>query len=235
MSSSATAPFTRTGLRSGVAAAVPLAAGVAMYGVAFGIMASAVGLTTVEAAFISGWVNAGGAQMASLQAWSTPVSLVAVCLTTLAMNARYLLMGATLRPWFSGLPAWQVYPSLLVMGDAIWAKALREREEGRDDAAFMLGAGLVMWVVWVSSTAAGHLFGRILGSPQRLGLDFMMAAFFAALMVPLFRARTSVAPLAAGVLVSIVIDRLMPGPFSILGGALAGSAVGAIHADADPR
>ena len=231
----AAVPFTRAGLRAGAEGAAPLAAGVAMYGVAFGVMASAAGLTTAEATLISGWVNAGGAQMASLQVWSTPVSVVAVCLTTLAMNARYLLMGATLRPWFAALPAWQVYPSLLVLGDAMWAKALREREEGRDDAAFLLGGGAVMWLVWVSSTAAGHLFGRFLGSPERLGIDFMMAAFFAALIVPFLRSAKGIAPLLVGIVVSILIDRVAPGPFSILGGALAGSAVGAFQTDAFPR
>ncbi len=204
-----------------------------MYAVAFGIMASAAGLTTAEAALISGWVNAGGAQMASLQAWTTPVSLVAVCLTTLAMNARYLLMGATLRPWFHGLPARQVYPSLFVMGDATWTMALREREEGRTDAAFLLGAGLVMWVVWVAGTAAGHVFGSVLGSPERLGLDFMMAAFFAALAVPFLRSSKSLVPFAVGVLVAVVVDRLVPGPWSILGGALAGSVAGTVYSD-DP-
>jgi hypothetical protein len=44
-----------------------------------------------------------------------------------------------------------------------------------------------------------------------------------------------VAPVVVGILVSVVIDRLVPGPFSILGGALAGSAVGAIHPDAGSR
>jgi 4-azaleucine resistance transporter AzlC len=229
------APFTRVGLGAGALGAAPLAPSVAMYAVAFGIMASAAGLTTVEAALISGWVNAGGAQMASLQVWSTPVSLVAVCLTTLAMNARYLLMGATLRPWFDGLPAHQVYPSLFVMGDATWTLALREREEGRTDAAFMLGAGLVMWVVWVAGTAVGHVFGSVLGSPERLGIDFLMAAFFAALAVPFLRTAKSLVPFAVGVLVAILVDRMVPGPWSVIGGALAGSAVGAFGSDDSSR
>jgi len=227
------APFTRAGLLSGARSAATLAPSVAMYGIAFGIMASSIGLTTIEAAFISGWVNAGGAQFASLQAWSDPVSLLAVCLTTLAMNARYLLLGATLRPWFQGLPAHQVYPSLFVMGDGNWAQALKEREEGRDDAAFLLGNGAVLWIVWVSGTAAGHVFGRVLGDPAKLGVDFMLAAFFAAMAVSFFRRAQDLSPLVVGILAAIAIDRLLPGPWSILGGALAGSAVGALRHKAD--
>jgi len=225
------APFTRAGFDAGMRGAAPLVPSVAMYAVAFGIMASSVGLTTAEAALLSGWVNAGGAQMASLQAWSDPVSLAAVCLTTLAMNARYLLLGATLRPWFEGLPAHQVYPSLFVMGDGNWALAMKEREEGRHDAAFLLGSGLVMWLVWVAGTAAGHAFGRVLGAPERLGLDFMLAAFFAAMAVAFFRTAKDISPLLVGILAAVLVDRLLPGPWSILAGALAGSVMGALRHD----
>src|SRR5262249_34873870 len=139
------------------------------------------------------------AQMASLQAWSDPVPLAAVCLTTLAMNARYLLLGAALRPWFGPLPAHQVYPSLFVLGDGNWALALREHGNGRTDAAFLLGSGFALWVTWVAFTAAGGAFGQIIGDPRRFGIDFMLAAFFAAIAVPFMRSGKDLAPLAFGV------------------------------------
>jgi predicted branched-subunit amino acid permease len=200
-----------------------------MYGVAFGIMAGAAGLSILEAMAFSGWVNAGGAQMASLQAWADPVPIVAVCLTTLAMNARYLLLGATLRPWFGGLPGSRVYPSLFVLGDGNWALAMREYAQGRNDAAFLLGSGIVMWLTWVSATAAGHAFGAILGRPERFGIDFMLAAFFAAMAIDFYRTARGVLPLVVGVATAIVVERLVPGPWYILAGALAGSVAGALR------
>lgn len=204
-----------------------------MYGLAFGVMAGAVGLSLWEAMALSGWMNAGGAQMATLQAWGDPVPLLAVCLTTLAMNARYLLLGAALRPWFGGLPAWHSYPSLFVMGDANWALSLREQAEGRNDAAFLLGTGAVLWVVWVGATAAGYVFGQSLGDPRKYGIDFMLAAFFATMAVAFVRRAGDIAPLLVGMAAAVVIERLVPGPWYILGGALAGSLVGALrHRDA---
>ena len=53
----------------------------------------------------SGVVYAGGAQMASLGAWADPLPLFLLMLTTLAMNSRYLLLGAALRPGLGHLPA----------------------------------------------------------------------------------------------------------------------------------
>jgi predicted branched-subunit amino acid permease len=219
------------GLRAGAIGARTLAPGVAMYGTAFGVMGAAAGLSIWESATLSGWVNAGSAQMATLQAWADPVPLLAVCLTTLAMNARYLLLGAALRPWFAGLPAYQSYPSLFVLGDANWALALREHADGRNDAAFLLGSGLVLWFVWVGSTAVGYVFGQALGDPQKFGVDFMLAAFFATMAVAFVRRASDIAPLLVGMVAAIIIERTVPGPWYILGGALAGSLVGALRHD----
>jgi predicted branched-subunit amino acid permease len=221
--------FTRQGFRAGTLGVGPLIPGIAMYGVAFGVMAQAAGLSTLESALLSGWVNAGGAQMASLQAWSNPVPILAVFLMTLAMNTRYLLLGAALRPWFGPLPAYQSYPSLLVLGDGNWTLALRERQEGRGDAAFLAGSGFVLWLVWIVTTVVGHAFGRVLGDPTRFGIDFMLAAFFAAMAVVFVRKSDAILPLVVGAATAIIVQRLIEGPWYILAGAAAGSAVGALR------
>jgi 4-azaleucine resistance transporter AzlC len=225
-------PFTLRGFRVGAVGALTLVPGVAMYGIAFGIMAAASGFSGPEALLFSGWVYAGGAQMATLQAWADPVPVIALCLTALAMNVRYLLLGAALRPWLAGLPPHQSYASLFVLGDGNWALALREYAEGRPDAAFLLGSGLVMWASWVASTAAGHLFGQVLRHPERFGVDFILPAFFATMAVAFVRRPGDALPLVAGIATAIVVERLIAGPWYILAGAVAGSIVGALrHAD----
>jgi 4-azaleucine resistance transporter AzlC len=226
-------PFTLHGFRMGAVGALTLIPGVAMYGIAFGIMASASGFSGPEAVLFSSWVYAGGAQMAALQAWADPVPVIALCLTALAMNVRYLLLGAALRPWLADLPPHQSYASLFVLGDGNWALALREYSEGRTDAAFLLSSGLVMWLAWVASTAAGHLFGQVLAQPERFGVDFILPAFFSTMAVAFVRRPGDVLPLAAGVATAIVVERLIAGPWYILAGAVAGSIAGALRR-ADP-
>jgi predicted branched-subunit amino acid permease len=225
-------PFTLHGFRVGAVAALTLVPGVAMYGIAFGVMAAAAGFSGAEAVLFSGWVYAGGAQMATLQAWADPIPIVALCLTALAMNVRYLLLGAALRPWLAGLPPHQSYASLFFMGDGNWALGLREYAEGRPDAAFLLSSGLAMWAVWAASTAAGHAFGQVLGDPARIGVDFILPAFFATMAVAFVRRPGDALPLIAGIATAIVVERLVAGPWYILAGALAGSIVGVLrHAD----
>lgn len=222
-------PFSWHGFRAGAVGALVLVPGVALYGVAIGVIASASGLTLAEATLMSGWVFSGSAQMATLQAWSDPLPVLALSLTTLAMNARYLLLGAALRPWFTGLPPSLTYSSLFVLGDNNWALALREHAEGRNDAAFLAGSGLLVWLVWAAGTAAGALFGEILGDPTRFGLDFFLAAFFATMAVAFLRQARGLVPLIVGIGVAVVIELAVPGPWYILAGALAGSLAGAVR------
>jgi branched chain amino acid efflux pump len=218
--------FTAQGLRLGAAAAAVLIPGVAMYGAAFGVMASSKSLSFIEATFFSAWVNAGGAQMASLEVWKEPVSIVAICLTIVAMNTRYILLGATLRPTYEGMPYYKTYPSLFFLGDGNWALAMREHQNGRADAAFLVGSGIVMWLTWVTSTAFGHVFGDLLGSPERLGIDFMLAAFFAAMAFAFFKKSSDLLPFIVGALVAVVVEKIVEGPWYIIAGALSGSLAG---------
>jgi predicted branched-subunit amino acid permease len=214
-------PFTCAGLRAGAAGVAAVAASVFAYGVAFGVLADQSGLSLVAALVMSGTVYAGSAQIVALQVWGTPVPLLAVWVATLAINARYILMGAALRPWFEGLGRGRAYGSLFVMGDGNWALAMRERAAGRVDAAYLLGGGLVMYVSWVSATGFGHALGQFIG-----------AAFCTTMAVTLWRGRGDFWPMGAAALAALASEHIVPGHWHILVGGLAGSLVGAWR-DAD--
>ena len=113
--------------------------------------------------------------------------MVSLAVVTAIVNARFILMGATLRPWFGPLPAWQVYPALCSTVDATWLIATRYRAEGGSDASVFVGAGLALWVVWVGSAIPGYLLGAFIADPKRFGFDLVLPIFFAAMFVPLWR------------------------------------------------
>jgi predicted branched-subunit amino acid permease len=225
--------FTFDGVVDGARKGILLAPTLVTFGFAVGVLAASKGLTVLEIGLMSAWVYAGGAQMATLQIWAEPLPLFALVLTMLAMNARYALLSASLRPHFGALPFWQIYPGLAMFGDGNWALTMRElHQRRRPDAGFLLGSGLVMFVPWVGASVAGHLFGQALGDPRRLGIDFMLAAFFATMAVGFFRVARSVAPLFVAIAVAIAVDRLVAGPWYLFAGALAGSLTGALrHVD----
>ncbi|SMF17770.1 4-azaleucine resistance probable transporter AzlC [Tistlia consotensis] len=221
------APFTLRGALLGARDALPYAPSAFVIGIAFGLAARSAGLSLVEAVLMSGIVFAGSAQLLVLSIWSTPPAVLALVFATLAINSRFLLMGATLRPWFSRLPRRVAYPLLYFLVDAGWLLALRAREQGRDDAAQLLGSGLVFWVGWVVATAIGWSGGSALGDPRRLGLDFIMVAFFAAILGATWKGAQDLWSWGTAAAVSLLGAGLLPGAWYVLLGGLAGSLVGA--------
>lgn len=220
------AAFTWRGVRAGMAAAGAMAAGAAIYGVIFGALAAQAGFNLVVAAAMSALVYAGGAQVASLQIWANPIPLVAVWATSFAVNARYILQGASLRPWLEGSPPARTYASLFTLSDAGWALALQRWRGERPDAGFLFGTGTMQYLPWVAGTAAGHVLGNRIGAPEAWGLDFIFPAFFAAMAAVMWKKRSDIGPVAVGGGAALIAERFVAGHWSLLVGGLAGSLFG---------
>lgn len=217
--------FSIDGLRSGFLTCIPVALGVAGYGVVFGVLAREAGLSVPTAVFMSATVLAGAAQIIAVGMWDWPIPVVAVVGTTLVVNLRYLLMGASLRPWFTRLTPRQVYSSLFFMADENWALTIEDLRSGSGRGAFLLGSGLAIWAFWVAATAAGAVAGGLLGNPVTYGLDFVLTAVFLALVVGFWEGRDSLAPWTVAAAVALGVSVLVPGRWYILAGGLAASLV----------
>ena len=217
--------FTLAGFREGFVAGTPVALGVAGYGVVFGVVAAGAGLSVAEAALMSATVLAGAAQLVAVELWTDPIPVVAVVTTTAVVNLRYVLMGAALRPWFEDLTASQAYASLFFFADENWALTVATLRGGSTRGAFLLGSGVVLWLLWIASTAVGATAGDLVGDPAQYGLDFVVTALFLTLAAGFWEGRESLRPWIAAAVVALAIDALVPGQWYILGGALAGAAV----------
>ena len=88
--------------RRGALASLPLAPGVVAFGLLYGMMARQVGFTSWEALAMSCIVHAGSAQFVALGMWHTG-SAGTIIMTTLVVNLRHLLMGASVAPYLRGL------------------------------------------------------------------------------------------------------------------------------------
>lgn len=219
--------FSRNGLGRGIWLTLPVVPSVLVFGIAFGLLARNSGLSIAEAGLMSVLVCGGTAQLAALQVWAVPAPVLAAGLASLTLNSRYVLLGAATRNWFEGLAAWRAYGTLAFLYDTNFALAAREQEAGNRDAAVLLGGGLVCIVFWTLATLIGHRFGDMLGPPGPLGLDFVLVAFFAAMMVTFWRGIGDLAPIAVAAGTAFLVDRLLPGPWYMIAGAIAGSAVAA--------
>lgn len=220
--------FDLAGAFEGARVVLPLAAGVLPFGLVFGVLARQAGLSVAETALMSGTVFAAAAQFAALGMWGPNVPVIAVVVTTLIVNLRHLLMGATLHRWYGRVPAPLRYFTFFFIVDETWAMTLARFQEGKRNAAFLLGSSATVYVSWVLSTVGGRTLGSALRDPSRWGLDFAFTAVFLFLLISMWKGRaTSLLPWLAAAVVSVVSAKLLPGKWYILCGAFAGSAVGA--------
>ena len=232
---SAKAPYwSLAGLAQGARMCGAMVPGTIVFAAAYGTLAAQKGLTLSQTVLMSALVYGGASQLVGLEVWASPLTLATVVslgIVTAIVNARFILMGATLRPWFAPLPQWQAYAALNGTVDATWLVAVRYRAEGGSDCAVFAGAGLALWVVWVASAVPGYLLGAFIADPKRFGFDLMLPIFFAAMFVPLWRgARRAIGWAIAGV-IALVVSYLVSGWWFIVIGAVTGSVVGAFVDD----
>jgi predicted branched-subunit amino acid permease len=221
--------FSTAGLRHGARAALPAFPGFIMFAVAFGTAAAQKGLSLGETLGLSAFVYAGASQMVGLEIWQqvwTPSTILTIMTVTAVVNARMILLGATLQPWLKDEPLARTALNLFLLTEAGWLVGTRYHSEGGRDVGVLLGCGIILWLVWLMATLTGFFAGAIVPEPRRFGLDLVMPIFFGVMLVPLWKgAKTALPWLVAG-LVSLVVHALVPGYAFIIAGALAGVAAG---------
>ncbi|MDQ8728976.1 AzlC family ABC transporter permease [Bradyrhizobium sp. LHD-71] len=218
--------WSRAGLIEGARAMLPLLPGQFAFGMAFGALAAQKGFTLVEAVAMTGIVYAGMSQFVILQSWPdalTVSTVTAVMLLTATVNARFFLMSASLRPWFSTLPVWQAYPPLTILTDGGWLNSMRYRDRGGADASFFLGGQILSYVSWTFAALPGYLLAERLTDPKAYGVDLLMPAFFAALLIPSYRGLERTIPWVISGIVATTVAWLTSGYWFIIAGAVAGS------------
>lgn len=225
---------TLDGFRQGAIASLPLMPGLFAFGMAFGTVAARKGFTLFEAVLMTATVYAGMAQLIVVEAWPekfTFAAIMASAALTGLICLRFLLVGASIRPWLGNVPPAKVYPLLHFLVEPPWLLAMRYHRNGGTDAGFILGAGVVNYFIWVVATVPGYWLGATVADPSRFGLDMVMPAFFTAMLISLWQSpRRSIGWLVAGV-VALVTYQMVGGFWHVVTGALAGSIVGGLIDD----
>lgn len=221
----------------GIVAIGPLLPGTLAFGMAFGALCAQKNFTLSEVEVMMATVYGGLSQFVAVQSWPpqlTPSSIATLALLTLTVNIRFALMSATLRPWFGTLPAWQAYPAMLLVTDGGWLAAMRYRDHGGANAWFYLSGGIVLYVVWLLSSIPGYLLAEQLTDPKKYGVDLVMPAFYAAMLVPAWKGARRAIPWAISGIVAVSVHWAMEGWWFIIAGAVCGSITAGLMDDPAP-
>jgi 4-azaleucine resistance transporter AzlC len=199
------------------------------FGLLFGVLSRKAGLSLGEVSLMSALVFTGSGQVVAIGMWATPIPIVPIVATTMLISLRHVLMGLTLQPWYSQLPTSRAYASYFLLTDESWGLTTVDFQRRAADGAFMVGAGLLLFVCWVGSTAVGRMVGAAIRDPSAWGLDFALVGVFIALLVSLARDRSVLVPWALAATVAVAADRWLPGDWYVLLGAGAGSLPGLLR------
>lgn len=218
----------RAGTWRGFRRMAPISIFVIAFGLAFGVAAAQRGLSGLEITLMSALVFAGASQFAALEMWGPELPLAALIASTFAINARHLLMGASLYPWLRELPATQRYTTLSVLSDANWAMAANDYQRGQRNAGILLGGGLALWLAWMIGSLLGVAFGSGISDPQRFGLDVIMGCFLLS-MVAGGDNDSLLLPWSAAAMSALLALWWLPPHSHVIVGALVGGVVGVLN------
>jgi len=204
-------------VRDGVRAALPLVPGPVLFGLSFGVFAETAGMGAAAAIVMSGTTFAGAAQFAAASVLETGGTVAAAVVSAVLLNARYAGMSVAVASIFPGGRLRRFFGSQLIV-DESWALSGRS---GRFEWPILVGAGLLFYVLWVSSTALGTVVGDTLGDPNDLGLDAAFAALFLALAMPYLRNRRGLEAAALGAAITLLLIPLAPAGVPLVAAAAA--------------
>ena len=204
-------------------AAVPIA-------LLFGALAAGKGLSSLEIMLMSLLVFAGGAQFAAVELWATPAPIGALVFSTLLINARHVLMSASLVPKLQGFSRWQTLAGLYYMADENWALAEKRARSHRLTPAYWFAMTVPFVLLFVAFATLGGIIGSVLGDPRRFGADFAFTALFIALVAAFWKGRVTFWTVAAAGIASALTYRFAGPPWHVLAGALSGLAAAWIAA-----
>ncbi len=218
----------RTEFWAGARDTIPLIVGAIPFGLIFGAVAIASGLSPAATMAMSAFVFAGSAQFIAAGLVAAGSGWPLIVLTTFVVNLRHALYSATLAPHVSRLPQrWQI-PLAFGLTDETFAVTVN-RYNQKDNSPYKhwyyLGSMVFMYTNWQICTFLGLTIGQLIPNAAAWGLDFAMPVTFIGMTIPYLTSK----PMVAAVIVAgavALLSQPLPHNLGLIVASLAGIAAG---------
>jgi 4-azaleucine resistance transporter AzlC len=221
------ASATRRFLR-GARLGMPVFLGYLPIGAAFGIVASASGLTVLQVAACSAFVFAGAGQFIAVNLMAAGAGLAGVLFATAVLNLRHVLFSATLAPYLRSTPLRMQLPLALTMTDETFGVNVTDLRSGTADEWSMLGVGVFSWSGWLLGSTLGATATALIGDPSRWGVQFAMPAMFTALLVAQVTGKRHLVAAGVAAALAIALSPFVSGAWPVVIGAMGAATVAAV-------
>ena len=202
------------------------------YGVSFGAVSVAAGLSVAQTCALSLLMFTGASQFALVGVLAVGGAPLSGALTALLLGTRNTLYGLRLAP----LLQWSGWRRLLgaqFVIDESTAMSVTRSSRAASRLGF-LTTGVSVFVLWNLATFGGAIAGTVLGDPRTFGLDAAVGAAFLALLWPRLRDRRNRLVAVAAAAVALGMVPIAPAGVPVLAAAGVALLVGALSDRPDP-
>jgi predicted branched-subunit amino acid permease len=201
-----------------LAKALTVGVAVGAFGLSYGVLAVAAGLSPLVTTLSSLLILAGGSQFAFVGVLAVGGNPMAGAVGGLLLNLRYVAFGFAMAPYLGGVSLTRrLLDSYLIVDEAV-ALALVGSRDGV--LRRFRATGWAVVVSWIGMTAVGAYGGSLIGDPRALGLDAAFPAGFLALLAPWLRTRPGQVAAGVGVAVALLLTPVAPPGVPILAAGL---------------
>ena len=174
-------------LTQGAQHSLPLVLAAVPFGILYGVLAKAAGMSDLAIMGMSALVFAGSAQFIAVSMLGAAAAWPAILLATFFVNLRHMLYAATLVPHTrhmrstirAKLAFWLTDETFAVVSG--W---LRNNKEGKGLYWYYTGSALLMYSNWLLCSWIGLTLGQNLPGMTDLGLEVAMIVAFVGIIAP---------------------------------------------------
>ena len=195
------------------------------YGLSFGAISIASGLTIWQAQALSVLMFTGASQFALVGILGAGGGIAAAVLTAWFLGARNGLYGLHVAPTLQ-LRGWRRLVAAQLTIDESTAMAVAHEDTPAASRHAFWATGISVFFLWNIGTALGAIGASLLSEPEILGLDAAIPAGFMALLWPRLKDRLSWVVACAGGLVALALIPITAPGVPVLGSALVAVAAG---------
>jgi predicted branched-subunit amino acid permease len=189
------------------------------YGLSFGAISVASGLTATQTQALSLLMFTGGSQFALVGVLGAGGGAVAAVLTAWLLGARNSMYALSLAPILHVRGVRRLAAAELTIDEST-AMALAHPDPPAAARRAFWSTGISVYVLWNIGTLIGALGAAAIGDPATLGLDAAIPAAFIALLWPRLVGRTMWAVAIAGATVALVLTPLLRPGLPVLAAGL---------------
>ncbi|MEI2779358.1 MAG: AzlC family ABC transporter permease [Tetrasphaera sp.] len=222
--SEATAPLNAQRRAEVIRQGVSVGVATGLYGVSFGALSVASGLSILQTQALSLLLFSGGSQFAVVGILGAGGSGISAIATSTLLGIRNGLYGLQVARFIQAR-GWRRLLAAHVTIDESTAVGIAQEEPPASRLGFWV-TGLAVLVGWNLMTLVGALVGNALGKPQTWGLDAAAAAAFCALLWPRLKARDGRATAVLAAFIALITIPLVPTGVPVILAASAAVIVG---------